>query len=76
MTKYEEEQMAMLSNLITLSTLIKNYQATKKVDIKQLQRACSNYLNNSKVINRHIKRLERALLKDLEKTEAEDVKQR
>ncbi len=74
MTKYEEEQMTMLSNLITLSTLIKNYQATKKVDIKQLRRACSNYLNNSNVINRHVMQLESALVHDLEKQEAEDVK--
>lgn len=75
MTKYEEEQMAMLSNLLTLSTLIKNYQATKKVDVKQLRIACTNFLNNSNIINHHVMQLEAALTRDLVKKEAKsDVK--
>lgn len=69
MTPYEMQHIKLLSSLITLSTLMKNAEATGKVNTKQLLKACQNYLNNQSNIVLHVKELESALSRDLDNTE-------
>ena len=65
MTSYETEQIKMLSNLFTLSTLMKSAMATGKADKQQLRQACSTFLSNQYDIIKHVKQLESALDRDL-----------
>lgn len=66
MTPYEREQIIMLSNVITLSTLMKNAIATGQVDKQQLRQACSTFIENRHDIIKHVKQLETALDRDVD----------
>ncbi len=66
MTPYEREQIIMLSNVITLSSLMKSAIVTGNVDKKQLRQACSTFIENRHDIIKHVKQLETALDRDVD----------
>lgn len=66
MTPYQKEQIVMLNNVITLSTLMKNAMATGQTDKQQLRQACSTFINNRHDIIKHVKQLEAALDRDVD----------